>query len=94
MTWQLGVLRLEHASCANSVEVLPSNYLGVINEPRGRALVDAEGATQVARAPRVRHLAEGACDCYRPKPHGNREALFRTRTGDPLLTMEVLYQLS
>ena len=23
-----------------------------------------------------------------------REALFRTRTGDPLLTMEVLYQLS
>jgi hypothetical protein len=23
-----------------------------------------------------------------------QEALFRTRTGDPLLTMEVLYQLS
>ena len=27
-------------------------------------------------------------------PHGYNEALFRTRTGDPLLTMEVLYQLS
>ncbi len=25
---------------------------------------------------------------------GVSEALFRTRTGDPLLTMEVLYQLS
>ena len=53
----------------NSVEVLSSNYLGVLNEPRGMALVDAEGAIQVARASRVRHLAEGACDCYRPKPH-------------------------
>ena len=30
----------------NSVEVLSSNYLGVINELRGRALVDAEGAIQ------------------------------------------------
>ena len=27
-------------------------------------------------------------------PASEDEALFRTRTGDPLLTMEVLYQLS
>jgi hypothetical protein len=27
-------------------------------------------------------------------PEAESEALFRTRTGDPLLTMEVLYQLS
>jgi hypothetical protein len=27
-------------------------------------------------------------------PASGDEALFRTRTGDPLLTMEVLYQLS
>jgi hypothetical protein len=30
----------------------------------------------------------------RREPDVLREALFRTRTGDPLLTMEVLYQLS
>jgi hypothetical protein len=29
-----------------------------------------------------------------PQTQAGSEALFRTRTGDPLLTMEVLYQLS
>ena len=28
------------------------------------------------------------------QPQASKQALFRTRTGDPLLTMEVLYQLS
>ncbi len=37
-------------------------------------------------------------ECGSKKPASSqgflRQALFRTRTGDPLLTMEVLYQLS
>jgi integrase len=43
----------------NSVEVLPSNYLGVIKELRGKAQVDAEDAIRAARASRVCHQ-EGA----------------------------------
>ena len=46
-------------------------------------------ATGQLRAVRPRTWEEDARLCS-----GFYEALFRTRTGDPLLTMEVLYQLS
>jgi hypothetical protein len=66
----------------NSVEVLSSNYLGVIKTPSVRCL--RHGC--VIRRVRLR-LRE-------PRTAWLGQALFRTRTGDPLLTMEVLYQLS
>jgi integrase len=43
----------------NSVEVLSSNYLGVIKELRGKPQMNAEDAIRAARASRVRH-EEGA----------------------------------
>ena len=43
----------------NSVEVLSSNYLGVINELRGKPQVDAVDAVRAARASLVRH--QGLC---------------------------------
>jgi hypothetical protein len=43
----------------NSVEVLSSNYLGVIKELRGKPQMDADDAIRAARASRVRHQ-EGA----------------------------------
>ena len=42
----------------------------------------------VSKAAAAREVEKGAVSS------AFREALFRTRTGDPLLTMEVLYQLS
>jgi hypothetical protein len=39
----------------NSVEVLSSNYLGVIKELRGKPQMDADDAIRAARASLVRH---------------------------------------
>jgi integrase len=43
----------------NSVEVLPSNYLGVIKELRGKPQVDAVDAIRAARASLGRHQGLG-----------------------------------
>jgi hypothetical protein len=42
----------------------------------------------------VWYLCEGRADRVGEEPLQAAEALCRTRTGDPFLTMEVLYQLS
>jgi hypothetical protein len=43
----------------NSVEVLSSNYLGVIKELRGKPQADAVDAIRAARASLVRHQGVG-----------------------------------
>jgi hypothetical protein len=53
-------------------------------------LVDAGGRCVDADASSRRQPGQQKHQLSKRKP----EALFRTRTGDPLLTMEVLYQLS
>ena len=73
-----------------------STYAHVIAELEGAERVPA--GTQILAARRehvpVSYLAEPP----QPKPDHEipapERALFRTRTGDPFLTMEVLYQLS
>lgn len=60
-----------------------TTLIGVVGG--GRAAVAEIAATIVAGAPQRRRSP--ACGPL-------REALCRTRTGDPFLTMEVLYQLS
>ena len=74
-----------------------NTYAHVFEELKGGARLDAEAQIRVAR---VAHVPVSY-------PHGSRlgdgqlrkcleirEALYRTRTDDPFLTMEVLYQLS
>jgi integrase len=62
--------------------------------------ISAEQAIRKARAEARATLVRPAPDRVAqkknetPRVAGFRRALFRTRTGDPLLTMEVLYQLS
>jgi hypothetical protein len=74
-------------------------YGHVFDELDGAERMSAEQAIRKARK-RVRpwcDLRRIALPRRRTKPRrlrGFRRALFRTRTGDPLLTMEVLYQLS
>jgi hypothetical protein len=73
-----------------------STYAHVIAELEGAERVPAE--TQIAAARREYVPVSYPPAGPQQEPHeevpGNDEALCRTRTGDPFLTMEVLYQLS
>jgi len=82
----------------NAPSVTLDTYAHVFDErdPSGRR--DAGGAIEAAR--RGSDVRAKSAETLRPEeeegaeaPSG-REALLRTRTADPLLTMEVLYQLS
>jgi hypothetical protein len=72
---------------------------------RARARVERSVSARASREPRPRRLrrrrrVSAVFQEIRPNPPPirknlqRREALCRTRTGDPFLTMEVLYQLS
>jgi hypothetical protein len=78
--------------------------LEMIDQTYGHLAPDAEAVELAlldaydAKSPRLgsyqaaeKRSAEGR---RTKNPCSGAEALFRTRTGDPLLTMEVLYQLS
>jgi len=60
--------------------------------PRSLLLMSAAQLVDAYRFPSVAEADRP--DKNPPFPAGSGEALVRTRTGDPFLTMEVLYQLS
>jgi hypothetical protein len=73
-----------------------STYAHVFHELQGAERVGADA--QIAAARRepvpVSYLAGGGEQEREPETPANPQALHRTRTDDPFLTMEVLYQLS
>src|SRR5436305_15046563 len=79
-----------------SVRMIELHYAGVIANWDGKQ-VPAESQIRAARQA-VRRKIDALEDPTGAKsgknPCKSSEALCRTRTGDPFLTMEVLYQLS
>ncbi len=72
-----------------------STYAHVFDELEGQERVPGAEMVRRARADvPVLYLAEGLVPSLGPETPDETEALCRTRTGDPFLTMEVLYQLS
>ena len=71
-------------------------YAHVMADLDGAERIPAEAAIRAARAAEVSESVRPTRLLRRGNrnPQCFREALFRTRTGDPFLTMEVLYQLS
>jgi hypothetical protein len=82
----------------NAPSVTLDTYGHVFDEHEPGSRFDPAEAIEAARAEfDVREMyagVRGASPSEPVDPASEDEALFRTRTGDPLLTMEVLYQLS
>ena len=82
----------------NAPSVTLDTYGHVFDERDPGSRLDLAEAIETARAEfdvRERYAGErGISTAESVDPASVEEALFRTRTGDPLLTMEVLYQLS
>ena len=81
----------------HSIEMLLSTYAHVIDEFAGSSRIDPEAVISRARGQGVADLLPdgsvvggGEGEVFPPE----WEAEYRTRTDDPFLTMEVLYQLS
>jgi hypothetical protein len=80
--------RRNRGADGHSIETLLGTYVAVIEELRGRAQESAEKLIQEARGPKMDRSASEGGKQQRGKRLLCREALFRTRTGDPLLTIE------